>query len=403
MPDIFHTLENRYHQQLRILGRDGSCWLVLADVPALLGYVGSSDVPDFRAEYVDFYRPEELDAVGLGSPGIQIIPFGYFCELVFGCQKPGSRWIKDWVIESVVPEISAMSVKSPTRESQPLVISEESGNTRENGVMVFKNGAFGSVRSIIKDSEPWFVARDVAIALGYANPQEAVLDHCNYAKIFKGSESLLFTDSPRGINIIPESDVYALIFRSNLPAADKFRRWVCEEVLPSIRKTGKYAVKQEQQTDWETLREKITAMKILLDEADASKNARLIVLGRLIREETGFDALVACHMNLSRPFEEPALSTAQIAELMGRTWNEDGVLFNLTQMGLLIYSRREYELTSEGRKYGVELPPRFVGRGRRKKAVPGFAWKPIVADLIRIHLGMAHCPCAAPANGQLSL
>ena len=111
-----------------------------------------------------------------------------------------------------------------------------------NELSVFSNPEFGSVRAILYDGEPWFVALDVANALGYANSRDAVQKHCNYAKILKGSESLHLTDSPRGITIIPESDVYALVFRSNLPAADKFRRWVCEEVLPSIRKTGGYSL-----------------------------------------------------------------------------------------------------------------------------------------------------------------
>lgn len=107
---------------------------------------------------------------------------------------------------------------------------------------IFSNPEFGSVRAFMKDGEPWFVALDVANALGYANSRDAVQKHCNYAELFKGSESLHLTDSPRGITIIPESDVYALVFRSNLPAADKFRRWVCEEVLPAIRKTGGYSM-----------------------------------------------------------------------------------------------------------------------------------------------------------------
>lgn len=84
------------------------------------------------------------------------------------------------------------------------------------------------------------MAKDVAECLGFTHPQSAIIDHCNHAKVLKGGETPLLTSSPRGINIIPESDVYRLVMRSKLPAAEQFQTWVCEEVLPSIRKTGGY-------------------------------------------------------------------------------------------------------------------------------------------------------------------
>lgn len=72
--------------------------------------------------------------------------------------------------------------------------------------------------------------------------KNAVATHCKYAKLFKGTESVPLTESPRGINIIPESDVYRLVMRSKLPSAERFQDWVCEDVLPSIRKTGQYSM-----------------------------------------------------------------------------------------------------------------------------------------------------------------
>lgn len=96
------------------------------------------------------------------------------------------------------------------------------------------------VRTVWHEGNVWFVARDVAEVLGYALPQKAIIDHCNHAKTLKGSESPLLTSSPRGINIIPESDVYRLIMHSQLPTAEPFQTWVCEEVLPTIRRTGGY-------------------------------------------------------------------------------------------------------------------------------------------------------------------
>lgn len=105
-----------------------------------------------------------------------------------------------------------------------------------NELKVFVKEEFGSVRVVMRGGEPWFIASDVAKALGYERPNDAVNTHCK--KINKFS----YGDLPQGAmpyNIIPESDVYRLVMRSNLPNAVTFQDWVCEEVLPSIRKTGR--------------------------------------------------------------------------------------------------------------------------------------------------------------------
>lgn len=111
-----------------------------------------------------------------------------------------------------------------------------------NNLTVFNNEAFGDLRAIEKDGEIWFIASDVARALGYRNISDAISKHCRYV-------AKCDIPHPQGkgtleINIIPEGDLYRLIIRSKLPAAEQFERWVFDEVLPSIRKTGKYSVQQ---------------------------------------------------------------------------------------------------------------------------------------------------------------
>lgn len=113
---------------------------------------------------------------------------------------------------------------------------------------IFEKAEFGSVRVVMKDGEPWFVARDVAQALGYTDTDQAIRIHCNYAKLFKPVETTGLEIGPRGMYFIPEADVYALIFGSNLPTAAAFRAWVCEEVLPSIRRTGGYLLDKPDDT-----------------------------------------------------------------------------------------------------------------------------------------------------------
>ncbi len=105
-------------------------------------------------------------------------------------------------------------------------------------LQIFSNPEFGQVRTVVKDGQPWFVGKDVAEVLGYANPQKALRDHVDIDD--KGVNEM---DTPGGkqqITIINESGLYALIFGSQLEGAQRFKRWVTGEVLPSIRKTGAY-------------------------------------------------------------------------------------------------------------------------------------------------------------------
>ena len=108
-----------------------------------------------------------------------------------------------------------------------------------NELTVFQNPDFGAVRSLTMDGEPWFVGRDVATALGYKKPQNAILSHVDD----EDKKDALIQGTPGGEQImivINESGLYSLILSSKLPDAKKFKRWVTSEVLPAIRKNGRY-------------------------------------------------------------------------------------------------------------------------------------------------------------------
>lgn len=98
------------------------------------------------------------------------------------------------------------------------------------------------IRTAVLSGEVYFVGKDVAEVLGYANPQKALRDHCK-ASISVGVNDS-FTLDPQ-TKIIPERDVYRLIMRSKKPEAEKFEEWVVSEVLPTIRKTGQYQITQK--------------------------------------------------------------------------------------------------------------------------------------------------------------
>ena len=107
-------------------------------------------------------------------------------------------------------------------------------------IQIFNNPEFGTVRTLEENSGTvLFAATDVAKALGYAKPQDAVAKHCRYS-VKRGVPHPQAPDKTIEMSFIPESDLYRLVFSSKLPSAEKFTDWVTSEVLPSIRKSGHY-------------------------------------------------------------------------------------------------------------------------------------------------------------------
>lgn len=102
------------------------------------------------------------------------------------------------------------------------------------------DGHFDSVRTVIIDGEIWFVASDVAKALGYKRAVEAIRQHCKDKGTVKHRTPT--TSGDQDMLLINEPNVYRLIVKSTLPAAEKFEAWLFEEVVPSIRKTGGYGI-----------------------------------------------------------------------------------------------------------------------------------------------------------------
>ena len=112
-----------------------------------------------------------------------------------------------------------------------------------NEMMVFNNPEFGSVRTVCIDGEPWLVGKDVAVILGYSNPQKAIRDHVDDED--KGVNETFTPGGKQNLLVINESGFYSLVLSSKMPNARKFKRWVTSEVLPTIRKTGGYVANED--------------------------------------------------------------------------------------------------------------------------------------------------------------
>lgn len=172
-----------------------------------------------------------------------------------------------------------------------------------NMVEVFKNEEFGEVRTLIEGDKILFCALDIANSLGYTNPRKAIGDHCRCVtkRYVPHPQS---PDKQIEMSFIPESDVYRLIIRSKLPSAEKFERWVFDEVLPTIRMHGAYMTPEtiekalltpdfliklaqrlkEEQEMRQKLEEKVEADKPLVEFANHVSNAsNLIDIGTLAK------------------------------------------------------------------------------------------------------------------------
>ena len=131
-----------------------------------------------------------------------------------------------------------------------------------NNLQVFNSAEFGEVRTVEISGNPYFVANDVARALGYVETAKAIRTHC------KGVSEM---DIPSNggiqkMKVIPEGDIYRLIVRSKLPSAEKFEKWVFDEVIPSIRKNGGYIAGQENLSDAELMAKAILVAQRTIEE-----------------------------------------------------------------------------------------------------------------------------------------
>ncbi len=116
-----------------------------------------------------------------------------------------------------------------------LIISKDN----DSPFITIESPIWGSVRGrIAEDGKVWFVGRDLAAALGYANPARALAQHTKKSIISTISTNRVNGNPPLNITLIPESDVWRLVMRSNLPKAEEFQDWICEEVIPALRKSA---------------------------------------------------------------------------------------------------------------------------------------------------------------------
>lgn len=140
-----------------------------------------------------------------------------------------------------------------------------------NKIQTFSNPEFGEMRTLTIDGEPWFVGKDVAQVLGYADTKSALTDHVDAEdrRIIQRGQNAALDIPNRGLTIINESGLYSLILSSKLPGAKKFKHWVTSEVLPSIRKNGGYIAGQEEMSDSEIMAKALMVAQRTIENKNA--------------------------------------------------------------------------------------------------------------------------------------
>lgn len=161
-------------------------------------------------------------------------------------------------------------------------------------LQIFDNEEFGKIRTAEIDSNPYFVATDVASALGYTNPRDAVSRHC---------KGVVKRDTPTSsgtqqMSYINEGDVYRLIMKSKLPSAERFEKWVMEEVLPSIRKNGGYIAGQETLSDDELMAKALLVAQNKIIERDKIIEQKQARIEQMRPKEVFADAVATSHTSI---------------------------------------------------------------------------------------------------------
>ena len=234
-------------------------------------------------------------------------------------------------------------------------------------LQIFRNPEFGQVRTVTLNDDPWFVGKDIATALGYAKPENAIANHVDSddktSTLIQGSGS---NYKSKAI-IINESGLYSLILSSKLPAAKKFKHWVTSEVLPALRKTGKYEIPKITPNPHYRTRMIKTAVKDIGDTADTiaqvfhvKKGIAMTASMQMVGEAYGIDTeplkkLVPPEANPA--FLTPTKIAAELNVLTNKgNPNPQRVNSLLKALGLQESVGGHWHATEEGKKLSEAMP-----------------------------------------------
>ncbi|KXB19618.1 BRO-N domain-containing protein [Xylella fastidiosa] len=311
----------------------------------------------------------------LNEPGV--------LTLLIGSTKEAAKRLRRWLISEALP---AAAVQKAGQHSVPQhhapSISTPFQPTEDHTMNAITPFQFEShaVRTVVDDhGEVWFVGTDVATVLGYANPHKALDAHC------KGCAKRTPLQTPGGVQevrIISEPDMLRLIVSSKLPAAERFERWVFEEVLPTLRKTGTYSTPGALPT---------------LPGPTQDRIAALLLIGQYISTVPGVKPGIAAAATLACIKSNTNLTTEEIRRALPAL-RDPLCLLNATQLGKQLHcsakeanqllasaglqfrnERDDWELTEAGRVWGEAIPYSRNGHSSYQ-----LLWNPTVVESLKV-------------------
>lgn len=241
-----------------------------------------------------------------------------------------------------------------------------------NDLKIWENPEFGELRVVEMDGDPWMVGKDVAIALGYTNPRKALADHVDVEDKRQG-DGVTIRDSigrAQAATLINESGLYSLVLSSKLPGAKRFRRWVTNEVLPSIRKDGGYIKTAPGMTDADIMAKAIllaqktiegqkaqiaemTPKALFADAVSASSTSILVGdLAKLIRQN-GMD------IGQNRLFDW-LRNNGYLIRAKGMSWN----MPTQRSMDMGLFEVKETSITHSDGHISVNKTVKVTGKGQ---------------------------------------
>lgn len=243
-PDtVYSEIKLRKFGTIKTMTEFGHTWYCGIDVAKALGY----ENPRGAVNAYGNIRDNNCIRHVPGKNGrMQMVEYidedGVYC-LIYHSKRPDAKEFQDWIFSFKESESECESFNDGVVEESDSV--DASGKSDVSEIV---SQTFGKVRMVFNGEDVLFCGSDVAKALGYTRPNDAIHDHCRA----DGTSKRRIMDRmgrPQDAVFITEGNVYRLIAHSKLPSADEFERWVFDEVLPTLRKTGGYISNADKMAD----------------------------------------------------------------------------------------------------------------------------------------------------------
>lgn len=215
-------------------------------------------------------------------------------------------------------------------------------------IQLFNNPKFGEIRVVEIDGKPFFVANDVASALGYSSPKDAITRHCKGATFHRLTDNQGFI---RETKVISQGDIYRLAAKSELPGAEEFESWIFDEILPSINKHGAYMTP-------ETIEKTLLSPDFLIKLATTLKEEQQ----KRIESENQIMKLKPKAELMDKVLDsEEKIDIGQAAKILNLPYGRNRLFKKLREHGVLFKGRNEPKQEYIDKKY-FELKEKWVER-----------------------------------------